>query len=92
MRPSLSVLVREGNRRHCRYFKQEGIEFTELPAQRIAGRSEAVGSRLGFLVDAELVMFLHSETQATDGNFTVWNVSSLSCQEERNKDITSTIS
>lgn len=43
--------VREGNRNHCRYFKQEGREFAELDAYKIAGR---VDSRPGFLISAEL--------------------------------------
>lgn len=42
--------VREGNRNHCRYFKQEGREFAELAAHEIAGR---VDSRPGFLSSAE---------------------------------------
>lgn len=60
MSPSLSVSVREGSGNRCRYFKRGGFEFTELAAYRIDGRAEAVGSRLGFLADAELVMSLHN--------------------------------
>lgn len=31
----LSESVREENRNHCRYFKQEGIEFAELTAKKL---------------------------------------------------------
>ena len=89
------MLVREGNRNYCRYFKGKGAEltkFTELAAYRIARRVGAVASRLGFLVKAEWALSLHSGTQATDGNSTTSNVPVLSWQEEGNKDIASTVS
>lgn len=60
---SLSLLVKKGNRKHGRYFKQEEMEFTELATYKIMGRAEAVDFGCAFQSVQNWLIFLHSGTQ-----------------------------